>query len=169
MRKIILTIAAVAVVSSCSIYRKYQRPEDVVPMDSLYRAELVSPKEDARAAEDSTSFGYMPWEEMFTDPYLQELIRTALDNNTDLLSAALRVEQAQARLKASKWAYSPSLNLGPQGGYNYTLADNQGNARSSGCPSPAGGLPSGSPLPAHRHSGQCLLFPADAGRTGPCQ
>ena len=127
MRKIILTIAAVAVVSSCSIYRKYQRPEDVVPMDSLYRAELVSPKEDARAAEDSTSFGYMPWEEMFTDPYLQELIRTALDNNTDLLSAALRVEQAQARLKASKWAYSPSLNLGPQGGYNYTLADNQGN------------------------------------------
>ena len=132
MRKIILTIAAVAVVSSCSIYRKYQRPEDVVPMDSLYRAELVSPEEDARAAEDSTSFGYMPWEEMFTDPYLQELIRTALDNNTDLLSAALRVEQAQARLKASKWAYSPSLNLGPQGGYNYTLADNQGNVTTTG-------------------------------------
>lgn len=132
MRKIIFTIAAVAVVSSCSIYRKYQRPEDVVPMDSLYRAELVSPEEDARAAEDSTSFGYMPWEEMFTDPYLQELIRTALDNNTDLLSAALRVEQAQARLKASKWAYSPSLNLGPQGGYNYTLADNQGNVTTSG-------------------------------------
>ena len=132
MRKIILTIAAVAVVSSCSIYRKYQRPEDVVPMDSLYRAELVSPEEDARAAEDSTSFGYMPWEEMFTDPYLQELIRTALDNNTDLLSAALRVEQAQARLKASKWAYSPSLNLGPQGGYNYTLADNQGNVTTNG-------------------------------------
>ena len=123
MRKIILTIAAVAVVSSCSIYRKYQRPEDVVPMDSLYRAELVSPEEDARAAEDSTSFGYMPWEEMFTDPYLQELIRTALDNNTDLLSAALRVEQAQARLKASKWAY---------GGYNYTLADNQGNVTTTG-------------------------------------
>ncbi len=132
MRKIILTIAAVAVVSSCSIYRKYERPENVVPVDSLYRAELVSPEEDAQAAEDSTSFGYMPWEEMFTDPHLQSLIRTALDNNTDLLSAALRVEQAQARLKASKWAYSPSLNLGPQGGYNYTLADNQGNVTTTG-------------------------------------
>ena len=83
MRKTILTIAAVAVVSSCSIYRKYERPENVVPVDSLYRAELVSPEEDARAAEDSTSFGYMPWEEMFTDPHLQSLIRTALDNNTD--------------------------------------------------------------------------------------
>ena len=57
MRKTILAIAAVAVVSICSIYRTSQRPEDVVPLDSLYRAELVSPEEDARAAEDSTSFG----------------------------------------------------------------------------------------------------------------
>lgn len=130
MRKIILTIAAVAVVSSCSIYRKYQRPENVVPVDSLYRAELVSPERDARAAEDSTSFGYMPWEEMFTDPHLQALIRQGLDNNTDLLSAALRVQQAQARLTASKWAYSPSLNLSPQVGYDYSLS--KGNGAGSG-------------------------------------
>ena len=122
---------AVLMASGCSIYRKYERPENIVPMDSLYRAELVSP-DDAAAAADSSSFGYMPWEEMFTDPHLQELIRTGLENNTDLLSAALRVQQAQARLKASKWAYSPSLNLGPQGGYNYTLADNGGQTSSSG-------------------------------------
>ena len=122
---------AVLMLSGCSIYRKYERPENVVPIDSLYRAELVSP-DDSTAAADSSSFGYMPWEEMFTDPHLQELIHTALDNNTDLLTAALRVQQAQARLKASKWAYSPSLNLGPQGGYNYTLADNQGNVTTSG-------------------------------------
>ena len=131
MRKIILTIAAVAVVSSCSIYRKYQRPENVVPVDSLYRAELVSPEKDAQAAEDSTSFGYMPWEEMFTDPHLQALIRQGLDNNTDLLSAALRVQQAQARLTASKWAYSPSLNLSPQVGYNYSLSEGNGTGSGS--------------------------------------
>ncbi len=126
MRKIILTIAAVAVVSSCSIYRKYERPENVVPMDSLYRAELVSPEEDAQAAEDSTSFGYMPWEEMFTDPHLQSLIRTALDNNTDLLSAALRVEQAQHRLRASKLAFTPTLSLSPNISYNYSYSNDQG-------------------------------------------
>ena len=126
MRKIILTIAAVAVVSSCSIYRKYERPENVVPVDSLYRAELVSPEEDAQAAEDSTSFGYMPWEEMFTDPHLQALIRTALDNNTDLLSAALRVEQAQHRLRASKLAYTPTLTLGPNINYNYSYSNDRG-------------------------------------------
>ena len=131
MRKTILISMAVLMASGCSIYRKYERPENLVPVDSLYRAELVSP-DDSTAAADSSSFGYMPWEEMFTDPHLQELIHTALDNNTDLLTAALRVQQAQAQLKASKWAYSPSLNLGPQGGYNYTLADNQGNVTTSG-------------------------------------
>ena len=107
-----------------------ERPENIVPMDSLYRAELVSP-DDAAAAADSSSFGYMPWEEMFTDPHLQELIRTGLENNTDLLSAALRVQQAQARLKASKWAYSPSLNLGPQAGYNYSLSGGSGTGSGS--------------------------------------
>ena len=121
---------AVLMASGCSIYRKYERPENIVPMDSLYRAELVSP-DDAAAAADSSSFGYMPWEEMFTDPHLQELIRTGLENNTDLLSAALRVQQAQARLKASKWAYSPSLNLGPQAGYNYSLSGGAGTGSGS--------------------------------------
>lgn len=133
MRKIniIFSISFAAVLlSGCSIYRKYQRPENLLPVDSLYRQELVSPS-DSSASADSTSLGYMPWEEMFTDPYLQDLIRTGLENNTDLLSAALRVQQAQARLKASKWAYSPSLNLVPQGGYNYTLADDGGNTSSA--------------------------------------
>ena len=70
---------------------------------------------------------------MFTDPHLQELIRTGLENNTDLLSAALRVQQAQARLKASKWAYSPSLNLGPQAGagYDYSLSNGAGTGSGS--------------------------------------
>lgn len=116
--------------SGCSIYRKYERPENLLPIDSLYRAGLV-PASDTAAASDSSYFGYVPWEEMFTDPHLQELIRMGLDNNTDLLSAALRVQQAQARLTASKWAYSPSLNLAPQGGYNYTLADDGGNTSSA--------------------------------------
>lgn len=133
MRKIniIFSISvAVALLSSCSIYRKYQRPEDLLPLDSLYRKELLAPSDTAAAA-DSSSFGYMPWEKMFTDSCLQSLIKTALENNADLLSAALRVQQAQARLTASKWAYSPSLNLAPQGGYNYTLANDGGNKSSS--------------------------------------
>ena len=112
MKKIILFTVIVALTSSCSIYRKYHRPEDL-PVDSLYRAEVM----DA-VTEDSTSLGYMPWDEMFTDPFLQKLIQTGLEHNVDLQSAILRVEQAKAQFSASKWAYAPSLNLTPQGGLN---------------------------------------------------
>ena len=110
MKKILLLTVIVALTSSCSIYRKYHRPEDL-PVDSLYRAEVME-----TATEDTTSLGYMPWEEMFTDPYLQDLIKTGLEHNVDLQSAILRVEQAKAQLSAAKWAYAPSLNLTPQGG-----------------------------------------------------
>ena len=109
MKKILLFSTAIRLASSCSIYRKYQRPEDL-PVDSLYRAEVMDV-----ATEDTTSLGYMPWDEMFTDPHLQELIRTGLEHNVDLQSAILRVEQARAQLSAAKWAYAPSLNLTPQG------------------------------------------------------
>ncbi len=94
--------------SSCSIYRKYQRPEEL-PVDSLYRAELIADPED------TVSFGSMPWEELFTDPCLKDLIDSGLVHNTDLLTAIQRVEQAKAGLYSAKWAYSPSLNLSPQG------------------------------------------------------
>ena len=110
MRKFIIFAMIAVMASGCSIYRKYQRPEDLgVQMDSLYRAELV------KNPEDTTSFGNMPWEELFTDPYLKDLIDSGLAHNTDLLTAMLRVEQAQAGLYSAKWAYSPSLNLSPNG------------------------------------------------------
>ena len=113
MKKIVLFAIIIALTSSCSIYRKYQRPEDL-PVDSLFRADLI----DTTAGADTSSLGYIPWNEMFTDPYLQDLINTGLRHNVDLQSAILRVEQAKAQLSAAKWAYAPSLNLTPQGGLN---------------------------------------------------
>lgn len=128
MKKIILIFSLVVLAGSCSIYRKYQRPENLLPVDSLYRD---MPASAGAGTPDSSSLAYMPWEDLFTDTLLRNLINEGLENNTDLLTAALRVEQAQARLKASKWAYSPSLNLAPQGGYNYSLADNGGSTSAS--------------------------------------
>lgn len=109
MRKIIIFTAITAILSSCSIYGKYQRQEEMPVVDSLYRTDLgINPQ-------DTTSLGTMPWEEMFTDTTLQALIRTGLGNNTNLLTAIQRVEQAKAGLYAAKWSYSPTLNLTPQG------------------------------------------------------
>lgn len=112
MKKIVLMSMMLALVCSCSIYRKYQRPEDL-PTDSLYRADVIA---EPASEPDTTTIGYMAWEEMFTDPCLQSLIRTGLENNVDLQSAILRVESARANLNASKWAYAPSIALAPQGG-----------------------------------------------------
>ena len=112
--KAALAAALIMMMSSCSIYRKYHRPEDL-PTDSLYRAELV-PEAQATDEPDTNSLGYMSWEEVFTDPCLQDLIRTGLENNVDFRSAILRVEQAKAQLSAAKWAYAPSIMLAPQGG-----------------------------------------------------
>lgn len=100
-------VICAAAFSSCSIYRNYERPEDL-PVDSLYRVDTAS-------MEDSVSLGDISWEDLFTDPKLQDLIRLGLENNTDMQVAYLRVEQAEAQLTASKLSFLPSLNFNPSG------------------------------------------------------
>ena len=92
--------------SSCGIYTKY-KPATEVP-DNLYGQETVT-------ADDTVSLGGMRWREVFTDPQLQTLIEHGLQNNTDYLSAQLRVEEAEAALLSAKLAFLPSFALTPQG------------------------------------------------------
>lgn len=55
------------------------------------------------------------WREVFTDPQLTALIDTALVHNTDLSTASLRVEQADAALRMSRLSILPSLSVGAEG------------------------------------------------------
>ncbi len=55
------------------------------------------------------------WREVFTDPQLTALIDTALTYNTDLRTATLRVEQADATLRMSRLSILPSLSIGGEG------------------------------------------------------
>ncbi|WP_273389030.1 efflux transporter outer membrane subunit [Barnesiella viscericola] len=98
--------------NSCYIYNKYHRPDDIT-VEGLFR-DTVSDTDTLAA--DSVSFGDLPWEEVFTDPTLQELIRTGLERNSDLQSAMLQIEAAQASFTAARLAFLPSLSLTPQGG-----------------------------------------------------
>ena len=66
-------------------------------------------------ANDTASFGNVPWREVFTDPQLQAYIEQALANNADLRTAMLSVESAQAALLSARLAYLPQLSLSPQG------------------------------------------------------
>ena len=98
------------ILSSCGIYTTY-RPTEQVP-DGLIGAQADSL---LMAEADSSSLGFIPWQELFTDPQLQVLIEQALRNNTDYLSSQQRVKEAEATLLSAKLAYLPSLALAPQG------------------------------------------------------
>ncbi len=109
---IIIVGLATLVLTSCkSLYGKYERPE--VNTTGLVR-DVVSDT-DTLAVTDTTTFANLPWRELFTDPKLQALIETGLENNPDLLNAALNVQMAEAQLKASKLAFLPSVSFSPQG------------------------------------------------------
>lgn len=103
----ITTILLTTTLGSCQIYRSYERPESVTVSDSLYRQSNI--------ANDTTSLAALTWKELFTDPQLQQLIETGLNNNTDLRIARLKVEEAEALLMTSRLSYLPSLSLTPQG------------------------------------------------------
>ena len=112
MKKEIITLmCATALLSSCHIYKSYDRPEDIT-VEGLYRDTVAGG--DTLAA-DTANFGNLPWKEVFTDARLQALIEQALINNPDLRSAALTVKQAQAALMSARLAYAPMLSLSPQG------------------------------------------------------
>lgn len=111
MRKITcITIICINMVllSSCHIYRNYQRPDNL-PTDSLFR------DADNQPVTDSLSLGDLPWQEIFQDTLLQQYIRYGLEHNTDMQTALLRVDQAKAQLTAAKLSFLPSLTLSPQG------------------------------------------------------
>lgn len=104
-------MCATALLSSCHIYKSYDRPDDITAA-GLYRD--TTAVNDTLAA-DTANFGNLPWREVFTDPQLQTLIEQALANNADLRSAALNVKKAEAALLSARLAYAPMLALSPQG------------------------------------------------------
>lgn len=110
-KNILIMIAAAALVSSCGIYGKYERPD--VNTNGLVRD--VTSNTDTLAVTDTTSFGNLPWRSVFTDPQLQALIEQGLANNVDLLNAALNVKMVEEQLKVAKLAFVPSFTFSPQG------------------------------------------------------
>lgn len=118
MKKLIILycISAWVGLGACSVYKSYERP-DMPVVDSLYR-------QAAATSADTTSIASLSWRELFTDPKLQALIETGLQNNTDLNIARLKVTEAEATLMTSRLAYLPSISFEPSG----TLRSVDGNA-----------------------------------------
>lgn len=110
-KQIIYMVCATALLSSCHIYKAYDRPEDIDTV-GMYRDPDSA---TATLAEDTVNMGNLPWQDIFRDVKLQELIRQGLEKNVDFQTAVLRVDEARAMLMSARLSYLPSLNLAPQG------------------------------------------------------
>jgi multidrug efflux system outer membrane protein len=104
--------SSTALLSACSMAPTYQRPEAPVaaafPADSAGAASKTSVALPLPAGtKDAVDTG---WRDYFTDPRLQQLIAAALDNNRDLRTAALRIEEARAQYDIQSADRLPNLN-----------------------------------------------------------
>ena len=109
-KQIIIMLLAILSLSSCGIYTNYHRPESL-PVDSLYR-------DVPKAIQDTASLADLSWRELFTDSLLVKWIEVGLEKNSDIQTARLLTEEAQASLQASRLAFLPSVSLAPQGSLN---------------------------------------------------
>ena len=107
----LLLILCVAVLSftGCLVGPNYKRP--IVNFPSTYRGLT-----DAEAASVTpASLGDQKWWEVFQDQQLQQLIRTALQQNYDVRIAAEHVLEAQQQLGITRANQYPSVNVAGTG------------------------------------------------------
>jgi multidrug efflux system outer membrane protein len=106
----LFTILASLFTAGCMIGPNYHRP--VVQTPGVYRDLQENPQAQAQAA----SFADLPWWQVFQDPQLQELIRTALKENYDLQLATERISAARAQVTITRSSLFPQV----QGNANFT-------------------------------------------------
>ena len=76
-------------------------------------ASFRAPGEPQQAESQATSFADLPWWQVFHDPQLQELIRTALKQNYDLQLAVERVTAARAQVGITRSNQFPQVSADP--------------------------------------------------------
>jgi outer membrane protein, multidrug efflux system len=125
MKKAIALFMLTVFVAGCKLGPNYQRPQVDVP--GGYRGapplEPAQPQQNSsqlaqQSAQQKTpqsseqSFGDQKWWEVFQDPQLQDLIRTALKQNYDVRIAATRILEAQSIVGIARGAQLPSVYAG---------------------------------------------------------
>ena len=102
----LLPIVIVFFLSGCTMAPKYTRPDAPVPAKWPTGAAY----KETKSAVSAPAASELPWWEFFTDERLQKIIGIALDNNRDLLVAALNVERARALYGIQRASLLPSVN-----------------------------------------------------------
>jgi len=135
MKKAIALFMLTVFVAGCKLGPNYQRPQVDVPggyrgappvepaqpqQNSSQPAQQSAPQasQSAGNSQQNTpqssepSFGEQKWWEVFQDPQLQDLIRTALKQNYDVRIAATRILEAQSIVGITRGAQLPSVYAG---------------------------------------------------------
>ncbi len=97
-----VAMASLGLVAGCRVGPNYHRP--VVKSPTAFR----DLSENAQVQAQAASYADLPWWQVFQDPQLQELIRTALKQNYDLQLATERINSARAQVIVTR------SNLFPQ-------------------------------------------------------
>src|SRR6267378_3452591 len=94
-------LIAAGLMTGCMVGPNYQRPAVQVPQS--FRAPDPLPAPQAESLAD------LKWWEVFRDADLQQLVRTALEQNYDLRDAVARVEAARANLGITRSDQFPQV------------------------------------------------------------
>ena len=117
MKRMTTVLLLMLLTCGCAVGPNYRRPEVDVP--AAYGG--APPLDPAQAQQNAShpapqpsevSFGDQKWWEVFQDPELQGLIRTAIQNNYDVRIAAARILEAQAELGITRADQLPTIAAG---------------------------------------------------------
>jgi len=118
----IAVLIAAGWMAGCTVGPNYRRPAAQTPQ--TFRAP------DPLPAPQAESFADLKWWEIFKDAELQQLVRTALEQNYDLRLAVTRVEAARANLGITRSDQFPQL--GVSGDLQFTRISRNGSFRLPG-------------------------------------
>src|SRR2546429_589356 len=103
LTELMAAMMSLSLVAGCRVGPNYHRP--VVQPPTAFRDLSENPQAQAHAA----SYADLPWWQVFQDPQLQELIRTALKQNYDLQLATERINAARAQVAISRSRLFPQV------------------------------------------------------------
>ena len=127
MKKAISSLFLLLVTTGCAVGPNYKRPKADVP--DMYRGapepstqsnpaqQRAQPAGNPQQVSTSVvqSLGDQKWWEVFQDPQLQDLVRTALKQNYDVRIAATRILEARAQLGITRADQLPTVSAGASG------------------------------------------------------
>lgn len=101
------SVFCLAFLSSCSLIPDLRKPENTIPEN--FPQQLINGEAIPNDTAEQLILSQVAWQNYYRDEVLKELIKTGLENNKDLKTAALRISEARAQYGVEKSNLFPDL------------------------------------------------------------